>query len=171
MNSTLILGIDPGLTTTGYGLISCSEGEIRAVESMSVKTDDDAPLGQRLLHIEKHLQSVLMRRRPCYAAIESPFVGRDPGAALKLGQVSGVCIATAARCGLKTSIFMPRQVKQVVCGSGSATKRDMETSVRRLVTDAEPSTEHEADGFGLALVLAEKLSLIRLSTRGGYVAA
>lgn len=171
MNSTLILGIDPGLTTTGYGLIACSDREILAIESMSVRTDEEAPLGQRLLYIEKHLQSVLMRRRPCYAAIESPFVGRDPGAALKLGQVSGVCIATAARCGLRAQIFMPRQVKQVVCGSGSATKRDMETSVRRLVTGADPATEHEADGFGLALALAEKLNLIRCSTRAAHATA
>lgn len=165
MTKILILGVDPGIVATGFGLISLSKDGIQSVAGGTVRPDTKLSMGQRLLHIETYLQSLLARWRPAMGAMEAPFVGRDPGAALKLGGVAGVCLSTAARHGLVLENMAPRHIKQKVCGRGSADKKAVEAAVRRFVRNADPDSEHASDGYGAALTLACDCGLVDLERR------
>lgn len=165
MNRNLILGIDPGLMTTGYAIVEVLDTGFRSVDSGYVRTDEDLPLSARLLEIANGIEPVVARHNPGHAAIEAGFVGRDPGAAIKLAQASGVCIVTLARFGLEVEAFAPRAIKLVTTGWGIASKTKIETAVRSLVENADPANEHVADAYAVAIAMSIKTGIILPNSR------
>lgn len=165
MSKNLIIGIDPGLTTTGYAIIEIADNGLRSIDSGSVSSDESIPIAARLLKIAELLEPALVRHRPSHAAIEAGFVGRGPGSAIKLAQVSGACIATLARFGLDVESFAPRTIKLETTGCGVAGKTRVEVSVRALVLNANPVNEHIADAYAVAVTMAIKTGFILPNAR------
>lgn len=165
MNRNIVLGIDPGLTVTGYAMIEAVSSGFRSIDNGFVRSDESEPFPSRLLKIADLLEQAVTRHRPGHAAIEAGFVGRDPGAAIKLAQVSGVCIVTLARFGLDVEGFAPRAVKLAATGWGVSSKAKIESAVRAHIENADPANEHVADAYAVAVAMALKTGLALPNSR------
>lgn len=148
---TLILGIDPGLRTTGYGIIKVSGLQHQWVASGQIKIDSLLPMSGRLLGIHQHLTEFIQKYQPDEAAIEDVFVAKSAGSALKLGQARAAAILAAAGSGLPVAEYQPRKVKKSVVGQGGATKAQVELMVRRLLNITQPLPPDVADALALAI--------------------
>ena len=114
-----ILGLDPGLGTTGWGLIDAEGNRLRHIANGQLKTDSAAALPSRLGHLADQLEALLSEQRPDAAAVEEVFVNKNPQSTLKLGQARGIVIMTAARAGLDVGEYAARLVKKAVVGTGN----------------------------------------------------
>src|SRR5690606_30865909 len=117
-----ILGIDPGLRRTGWGLIESDGNRLIAVACGSVETSERAPLGERLVAIYDGLIRVIERHAPREAAVEQTFVNSNAVATLKLGQARGVAMLAPARCGLSVAEYAPNLIKKTIVGAGHGEK-------------------------------------------------
>ena len=132
LNHTRILGIHPGLATTGYGIIDSSSGQSVFVECGLIQTDRAQSLAERLCHIQKNLQQVIDQWRPEEASIEQIFYHRNARSALLLGHSRGVACVTAAAAGMTLFEYAPRLVKLSVTGYGNADKEQVADMVKRI---------------------------------------
>jgi crossover junction endodeoxyribonuclease RuvC len=148
----VVLGIDPGTITTGFGAVALEDGATRALGWGSVTTSSSAPLAERLVRIHTEVASQIQRYRPDEIAVEDVFQAKNVRSALKLGHARGVALLAASEAGLPVFEYAPRAVKQSVVGVGSATKRQVSSMVRRLLDlgDAEMK-EDESDAVAVAL--------------------
>ena len=128
-----IIGLDPGLRLTGWGVIDVQGNHLRFVACGVVKTDTGLGLAQRLVHIHQGLVAVIGDRRPDEAAVEETFVNRNPASALKLGQARGVVMLAAAEAGLAVAEYPPNVIKKSVVGAGHAAKQQVQMMVRMLL--------------------------------------
>ena len=117
-----ILGIDPGLRRTGWGMIACEGNRLIFLACGSVETQDRASLRVRLVEIHDGLSKVVEEFSPDEAAVESTFVNRDGAATLKLGQARGIAMLIPARAGLRVAEYAPNLVKKTIVGAGHAEK-------------------------------------------------
>ena len=117
-----ILGLDPGLGTTGWGLIEAEGNRLKHIAHGQLKTDSGAALPRRLAHLADQLEALIADHSPASAAVEEVFVNKNPQSTLKLGQARGVVIMIAARAGLDVGEYAARLVKKAVVGSGAAEK-------------------------------------------------
>ncbi|MGB9172750.1 MAG: crossover junction endodeoxyribonuclease RuvC, partial [Bradyrhizobium sp.] len=124
-SSVRILGIDPGLRRTGWGVIEVEGNRLLFVGCGSVEPPQDLPLASRLLAIHEGLATVLGEFRPVEAAVEQTFVNKDGVATLKLGQARGVAMLSPAMFGISVSEYAPNQVKKTVVGAGHADKNQI----------------------------------------------
>ena len=148
----LVLGIDPGTITTGYGAVLSEDGELKAVGWGSVRTPSGAPLSERLAKIHAEIVRQIDALAPDEIAVEDVFQARNVRSALKLGHARGVALLAAAQAGLPISEYAPREVKKSVVGIGSATKSQVASMVARLLgVDAEKMKEDEADALAVAV--------------------
>ena len=115
-----IIGLDPSLTCTGWGVIEANGNRLTHVANGQVKTDAKAPLAARLLEIDQELAAVLAKYRPEAGAVEEVFVNQNGQSTLKLGQARGVCLLALAKAGLSVAEYAPALVKQAVVGTGRA---------------------------------------------------
>src|ERR1700726_3005069 len=120
-----ILGIDPGLRRTGWGVIEIEGNRLHFVGCGSVEPPDSLPLASRLLAIHEGLAAVFRDFKPAEAAVEQTFVNKDGVATLKLGQARGVAILAPAMFGIAVSEYAPNQVKKTVVGAGHADKNQV----------------------------------------------
>ncbi|MEO5972876.1 MAG: crossover junction endodeoxyribonuclease RuvC, partial [Sphingomicrobium sp.] len=118
----LILGLDPGLGTTGWGLIAAEGNRLTHLANGQLKTVTAAPLPERLADLATQLEALLAEHRPDAAAVEEVFVNKNPQSTLKLGQARGVALMLAARSGLAVGEYAARLVKKAVVGNGNAEK-------------------------------------------------
>ena len=153
-----ILGIDPGLRRTGWGVIDVDGNRLVYVGCGSVEPKEDLPLAGRLLAIHEGLASVLADFRPLEAAVEQTFVNKDGVATLKLGQARGVAMLAPAMFGISVSEYAPNQVKKTVVGAGHADKNQIAVMLKILLPKAELKSADAADALAIAITHAHHRS-------------
>ncbi len=146
-----ILGIDPGLQKTGWGLIEHYDNRLQFLGCGLIRTQAALPLYARLAQLDEGLALVVREWMPDEAAIEETFVNRNPASALKLGQARGVCIAAPARLGLAVHEYAANLVKKSLVGTGHAAKDQIGLMIRTLLPKAGKVREDEADALAIAI--------------------
>jgi crossover junction endodeoxyribonuclease RuvC len=160
------LGLDPGLGTTGWGLIRADGNRLAHVANGQIKTNAAAPLPERLAHLADQLETLLAEHRADAAAVEEVFVNKNPQSTLKLGQARGVALMLAARSGIAVGEYAPSLVKKAVVGTGGAEKAQVHAMVARLLPGAKIAGPDAADALAVAITHAHHLATARqTSTR------
>jgi crossover junction endodeoxyribonuclease RuvC len=149
-----ILGIDPGLRRTGWGVVTVEGNRLAFVACGSVETDAKASLATRLVTIHDGLRRVVMEFQPDEAAVEATFVNRDAVATLKLGQARGIALLVPAQAGLSVAEYAPNLVKKTIVGAGHAEKAQIRMMVGVLLPRADPQSEDAADALAIAITHA-----------------
>jgi crossover junction endodeoxyribonuclease RuvC len=157
----LILGLDPGLGTTGWGLIEADGNRLAHVANGQIKTDPLMPLAQRLAALADALEALIAKHRPGAAAVEEVFVNKNPQSTLKLGQARGVALMCAARAGLAVGEYAPSLVKKAVVGTGGAEKAQVHAMVARLLPGVKIAGPDAADALAVAITHAHHLASAR----------
>jgi crossover junction endodeoxyribonuclease RuvC len=153
-----ILGIDPGLRRTGWGVIGVDGNRLAFVACGSLATDERASLSVRLLTIHDGLLAVIEEFRPQEAAVEQTFVNRDASATLKLGQARGVAMLVPARTGLNVAEYAPNLIKKTIVGAGHGEKAQIRMMISVLLPRADPGSEDAADALAVAVTHAHHRS-------------
>ncbi|XSG83437.1 MAG: crossover junction endodeoxyribonuclease RuvC [Methyloligella sp. ZOD6] len=167
MAAIRIIGIDPGLRCTGWGLIESDGPRLVYVASGSLVSDAGETLSVRLRQIFDSLSEVLNRLSPDEAAVEETFVNRDGRATLKLGQARGIAMLAPALLGLEVAEYAPNAVKKSVVGTGHADKAQIHAMVGHLLPRCNPDTEHAADALAIAITHAHcRTSVTARALRG-----
>jgi len=146
-----LLGLDPGLGTTGWGVIDAEAGRLRHVGDGTVRTNAREPLALRLVRLAEGLEEVIARYRIDEAAIEETFVNRNAVSTLRLGQARGAALRVSARAGLPVSEYLPNLVKKAVVGSGHADKAQVKMMVGMLLPGAGLQSNDAADALAVAI--------------------
>ena len=146
-----IIGIDPGLRRTGWGVIDVDGNRLIFVGCGSVETRESLPLAERLVAIHAGLTRVLGEFQPIEAAVEQTFVNKDAVATLKLGQARGIAMLVPARAGLPVGEYAPNAVKKAVIGVGHGEKQQIHMMVKVLMPRAVFDSEHAADALAIAI--------------------
>ncbi|QNM82318.1 crossover junction endodeoxyribonuclease RuvC [Sphingomonas sabuli] len=162
---TLILGLDPGLGTTGWGLIRAEGNRLSHVANGQLKTDSKESLPRRLSHLAAQLDALIADRAPDTAAVEEVFVNKNPQSTLKLGQARGVVLLCAARGGMDVGEYAARLVKKAVVGTGAAEKAQVHAMIQRLLPGAQIAGADAADALAVAITHAHHVA----SHRSGLV--
>lgn len=146
-----ILGIDPGLRRTGWGVVDIEGSALRFVAAGTVTSDDKAGLARRLRQLHDGLQAIMGLHQPLEAAVEETFVNKDARATLKLGQARGIAMLVPALAGLTVAEYAPNAVKKAVIGVGHGDKAQIHMMVKVLLPKASCDTEHAADALAIAI--------------------
>ena len=150
-NTIRIIGVDPGLRRTGWGIIDTLGNSLRFVASGTVTSDGDMDLASRLRQLHDGLADVVHSYKPDEAAVEQTFVNKDAVATLKLGQARGIAMLVPARAGLPVAEYAPNAVKKAVIGVGHGEKRQIHMMVRVLMPRAQFDTDDAADALAIAI--------------------
>ena len=157
-NSIRIIGIDPGLRRTGWGVIDRDGAKLIFVACGSVTSDQAESLGPRLRQLFDGLSEVLALLAPAEAAVEQTFVNRDGSATLKLGQARGIAMLAPALLGLPIAEYAPNAVKKTVVGAGHGDKHQIRAMVKCLLPRATPDSADAADALAIAITHAHSRS-------------
>ena len=152
---TRILGLDPGLRRTGWGVISVEGSRLSWVAHGVVTPDDKAPFAERLLHLMREVGELCGAYACDEAAIEEVFVNANPASTLKLGQARGAVILGPAGRGLSVAEYAPNLIKKAVVGAGHADKGQVAFMVRRLLPTAGEVSADAADALAVAITHAQ----------------
>ena len=150
----IFLGLDPGLQSTGWGVIEAQGNRLRHVANGQVRSRADDALGQRLTMLYEALEAIIAEHRPDAAAIEETFVNQNPRSTLKLGQARGVALLAAARSGIVVGEYAPNAIKKAVVGVGHADKEQVHAMVKRLLPGAIVAGADAADALAIAIAHA-----------------
>jgi crossover junction endodeoxyribonuclease RuvC len=162
-----ILGIDPGLRVTGFGLIVCSGGQLHYVASGCVRsTKGDLP--ERLKNIVRDIGNVIVEYYPTEVAVEKVFVNVNPQSTLLLGQARGAAISAAVLADLPVAEYTALQIKQAVVGHGKAAKEQVQDMVRRLLSLSSAPSADAADALACAICHAHGGEGLHGLRRKGY---
>ena len=146
-----IIGIDPGLRRTGWGIVESLGNSLRFVASGTVRSEDKAALATRLCQLHDGLAEVLHAAMPHEAAAEQTFVNKDAVATLKLGQARGIAMLVPARAGLSVAEYAPNVVKKSIVGAGHGEKAQIRMMIGVLLPKADPQSEDAADALAIAV--------------------
>src|SRR6201991_4744391 len=146
-----IIGIDPGLRRTGWGIVESLGNSLRFVGSGTVRSDDKAALAMRLCQLHDGLAEILHAAMPHEAAVEQTFVNKDAVATLKLGQARGIAMLVPARAGLVVAEYAPNAVKKAVIGVGHGEKQQIHMMLKILMPKAEFKGNDAADALAIAI--------------------
>ena len=146
-----IIGIDPGLRNTGWGIIAQEGSKLTYVADGAVHSDAEKPLAERLLQIHLQLMDIMKAYEPDEAAIEETFVNTDARATLKLGQARGVVMLVPAMLNIPVAEYAPNTVKKTVVGAGHAEKDQVKHMVRLLLPRAQMNTADSTDALAIAI--------------------
>ena len=149
-----ILGIDPGLTACGWGVVDVMGSRIIHVANGTVKPPIKAPMAERLHTLMTHLKTVIQDYQPHSTALEEVFVNKNPNSTLKLGQARGVALVTPALFHIPVYEYQNRTVKKAIVGTGTANKDQIHMMVNTLLPSANPDSEHSADALAIAMTHA-----------------
>jgi len=148
----LVLGIDPGTASTGYGFVRADGSRLDAVDGGMIETRAEVAPERRLAAIHSRICTLLDRHRPDAMAIEELYFGVNVQTAFAVGQGRGVVLLAAGQRAIPARGYTPQQVKSAVCGSGRASKDQVARMVARLLSlDAAPRPDHIADAFAVAI--------------------
>ncbi len=166
MSATIrILGVDPGLRRTGWGVIAVTGNSLSFLGAGTVKAPLDGELAGRLVALHIGLSEVVRAWTPDEAAVEQTFVNRDGAATLKLGQARGIALLVPAQAGLTVAEYAPNAVKKAIVGAGHAEKGQMRAMVRVLLPRAEFDTDDAADALAVAICHAHHRQWARTLAR------
>lgn len=156
-----VIGLDPGLAVTGWGVIDVAGGGLAYAGCGVVATDRRLPLAGRLVRLAAGLEAVIARFAPDEAAVEETFVNCNAVSALRLGQARGIALMVPARAGLPVAEYLPNLVKKTVVGSGHAAKEQVQMMVRTLLPSSPPAASDAADALAVAICHAHHLATAR----------
>ena len=157
----IIIGLDPGLACTGWGVIRAEGNRLTHVANGQVRTDAKASLPDRLVRLEAMLGEAIAAHAPASAACEEVFLNDNPQSTLKLGQARGVILFAPAKGGLEIGEYAPRLVKKAVVGTGGAEKAQVHAMVQRLLPSAKIAGADAADALAVAITHAHHLASAR----------
>ena len=160
-----LIGIDPGLRRTGWGVLDVQGNRMSHVANGSVDADAAQPLADRLVQLFEGLEEVLMRYQPGEAAVEETFVNVNPASTLKLGQARGIVLLAPAKYGLAVAEYTPNLVKKSVVGSGHASKEQIQMMVGTLLPGCQFSSADAADALAVAICHAHHRGAAQLAGR------
>jgi crossover junction endodeoxyribonuclease RuvC len=148
----LVMGIDPGVANTGFGVVRVAGSQMTAVDGGVIESPADGPLETRLARIHAELEQLISWHQPGAVALEDIYFGKNVQSAIAVGQARGVAMLAAAQRGIPCFDYTPQAVKLAVCGTGSAAKRQVQQMVGRLLGLARPpESDHAADALALAI--------------------
>ena len=150
----LILGLDPSLTCTGWGVVAKNGNRLSHVANGQIRTDPAASLPERLVTLDRALSEVIGTHRPDCAAVEEVYVNKNPQSTLKLGQARGVALLAAARAGLPVSEYATRLVKKAIVGTGAAEKTQVQAMLKVLLPGVPLAGADAADALAVAIAHA-----------------
>jgi crossover junction endodeoxyribonuclease RuvC len=157
----IVLGIDPGIAITGYGLITVENNQARLLACGAITTEAGEHFGNRLQTIHKELTKIIKKYKPDEAAIEELFFAKNAKTALKVGQARGVAYLTVWQNHLPVREFTPLQVKQAITGYGLAPKAQMQKMVKMLLClKTTPEPDDVADALAIAICSAQTKEFI-----------
>jgi crossover junction endodeoxyribonuclease RuvC len=151
MPSLRLIGLDPGLRCTGWGVVDSAGSRLSHVADGVVTSNDTLPLADRLAQLHAGLIAVLERWAPDEAAVEETFVNRNPGSTLKLGMARGVVLLAPAQRSIPVAEYAPNRVKKAIVGVGHADKMQVQMMVRRLLPGALALKADAADALAVAI--------------------
>lgn len=154
LNAIRILGLDPGLRRTGWGVIDVTGSRLAFVACGTILPPEQAPMGERLAVLHRELLGVIERFSPQEAAVEETFVNMNPSSTLKLGQARGVVLLAPAQMGLPVAEYAALLVKKSVVGAGRAEKAQVRMMIGILLPKATPETEDASDALAVAVTHA-----------------
>jgi crossover junction endodeoxyribonuclease RuvC len=146
-----ILGLDPGLRHTGWGIVDSERRRLRFVACGAVHPPADAPMADRLKALHDGIADVIRAWKPSEAAVEETFLNKNPGTTLKLGHARGVVLLSPALHGLPVAEYSAKSVKLAVVGTGGAAKDQIDVMVRMLLPGADPDSPDAADALAVAI--------------------
>ena len=149
----LVIGIDPGTATTGYGLVKENEdGSLTVVDYGAVITSPEQSMSQRLLELHRRLTDILLLHRPQSGAVEKLFFQRNVTTAISVGQGRGIALLALAEAGISVGEYTPMEIKQAVAGYGGAGKSQVQQMVQALLgLDQIPRPDDAADALAVAI--------------------
>lgn len=151
----LILGIDPSLSCTGWGVIARDGSRLRHIANGQIKTDTKAQIAARLAHLAEALSAVIADHCPDQAAVEEVFVNDNAQSTLKLAQARGACLAALGQAGLAVSEYSPRLIKKSLVGTGAAEKAQVQAMLKVLLPTAAVAGADAADALAVAITHAQ----------------
>lgn len=167
-----LIGLDPGLRVTGWGVIEAADGRLRHIANGIVRTRSGDEIGARLTALYDGITAIIAEHRPESAAVEETFVNRNPQSALRLGLARGVVLLAPARAGLTVAEYAANQVKKSVVGAGHAAKQQIGMMVKTLLPAAQVESEDAADALAVAICHAHfAATAARLASVTGRAAA
>jgi crossover junction endodeoxyribonuclease RuvC len=162
----IVLGIDPGTASTGYGLVRSEGSRLQLLDAGVIATRAGVPLERRLAEIHEQVGCLLDEHRAESLAIEELYFGVNVRTAFAVGQARGVILLAAGERGVPTRSYTPQQVKSAVCGHGQAAKDQVARMVARLLgLPAPPGSDHAADALAVAICECNRVPLARALAR------
>lgn len=158
-----IIGFDPGLRRTGWGVIDVAGSRLSYVACGTIKTTNDGSLAERLLVLHDGIDAVVRQMKPDEAAVEQTFVNKDAVATLKLGHARAIALLVPARAGLAVAEYAPNQVKKTVVGVGHADKEQVHVMVKMLLPQSDAQGADAADALAVAITHAHWSQANRLT--------
>jgi crossover junction endodeoxyribonuclease RuvC len=148
----IVLGIDPGVANTGYGVVAQHRGRLVALDGGVIETRPGADAARRLAAIHERVATLLDEYRPDAVAVEDLYFGANARSAFAVGQARGVVLLAAGQHGVPCASYTPQQIKGAVCGSGRAAKDQVQRMVQTLLTLPDlPTPDHAADALAVAI--------------------
>jgi len=148
----VVIGIDPGVANTGFGIVESRGSALLALDGGVIKTESAQPLELRLALIAARVESLIEEHNPAVMAIESIYFGKNVESAFSVGQARGAVICEAGKRSIPVNSYTPQQIKLAVCGSGSAEKAQVQTMVTALLDLAGPvPPDHAADALAVGI--------------------
>lgn len=154
----IVLGLDPSLSCTGWGLIRAEGNRLTHLANGQIRTKASAPFASRLVELADTLDGLIAEHRPQAAAAEEVFVNQNPSSTLKLAQARGVALLCAARGGLEVGEYAPTLVKKAVVGTGGASKDQVHAMIARLLPGIAITGPDAADALAVAVTHAHHLA-------------
>ena len=149
---TVVMGIDPGVASTGFGVVSSAGATMSAIDAGVIEAPPGEPIEARLMRIHDALSELLVRHRPVAVALEHVYFGKNVRSAIAVGQARGVALLVAAQRGVPCFDYTPQAVKMSVCGSGAAAKEQVKRMVGALLgLPMPPESDHAADALAAAI--------------------
>ena len=162
-----ILGIDPGLRRTGWGIVEYAGNRLGFIACGSVQTSEKAALAVRLVALHDGLTRVIEEFRPDEAAVETTFVNSNAAATLKLGQARGIAMLVPAQSGVPVAEYAPNLVKKTIVGAGHGDKVQIRMMIGVLLPKADPRSEDAADALAIAVCHAHHRQSVVARVRAG----
>jgi crossover junction endodeoxyribonuclease RuvC len=160
----VVMGIDPGVASTGFGVVSVTGGKMSAVDGGVIGAAAGEPAERRLARIHEALAELLTWHQPVALALEDVYFGKNVRSAISVGQARGVALLAAGQRGVPCFDYTPQAVKMAVCGSGAAAKRQVQQMVGALLgLPRPPSSDHAADALAVAVCHASHAGAARAS--------
>ncbi len=153
-----VLGLDPGLQRTGWGVVECEGSVLRHVGHGVITSTAKLSLAERLVQLFEGVNAIVESHAPQTAAVELTFVNKDPKGTLKLGQARAICLLCPSLAGLPVAEYAPNLVKKSVVGSGHATKEQIRTMVEMLLPQSQVTESDAADALATAICHAHHMT-------------